>query len=122
MIDRVLESAARQVDGADVLWRREEQTAVAFESGRLKAAGISEEAGINLRVLARGRMGVAGTTAASPDPQALVARAKASAELGESVDPPLPGNAASAPPPLPPYFYRSPHPPLAHLFPMGRGA
>src|SRR6266513_1461167 len=120
MIDRVLESAARQVDGADVLWRREEQTAVAFESGRLKAAGISEEAGINLRVLARGRMGVAGTTAASPDPQALVARAKASAELGESVDLTFPGNAASALPPIPTYFDRSANASLDDLIRMGR--
>src|SRR5256885_16083087 len=102
MIDRLLDSARGAVDNADALWRREEQTAVAFESGRLKAAGISEEAGINLRVLARGRMGVAGTTAASPDPDALVARAKASAELGESVDPTLSGHPAAALPPIPP--------------------
>src|SRR5256886_1726369 len=120
MIDRVLEGAARQVDGADVLWRREEQTAVAFESGRLKAAGIPEEAGINLRVLARGRMGVAGTTAASPDPHALVARAKASAELGESVDLTFPGNAASALPPIPTYFDRSANASLDDLIRMGR--
>ena len=55
MIDRVLDGARGTVDAADALWRREEQTAVAFESGRLKAAGISEEAGLNLRVLAKGR-------------------------------------------------------------------
>src|ERR1051325_10084847 len=99
MIDRLLERARAKVDGADALWRREEQTAVAFESGRLKAAGISEETGINLRVLAGGRMGVAGTTAAEPDVDALVVRARvepdvdalvvrarASAGLGELVD------------------------------------
>ena len=93
MIDRLLESARAKVDGADALWRREEQTAVTFESGRLKSAGISEEAGLNLRVLAKGRMGVAGTTAAKPDPGELVGRACASAELGEIVElafPPLP--------------------------------
>ena len=72
MIDRVLELARGKVDNADALWRREEQTAVAFESGRLKAAGISEEAGLNLRVVSRGRMGVAGTTAATPDAAALL--------------------------------------------------
>ena len=77
MIDRLLERARGKVDNADALWRREEQTTVAFESGRLKAAGISEEAGLNLRVLADGRMGVAGTTAATPDPEALLdARAR----------------------------------------------
>jgi len=72
MIDRLLDAARGKVDNADALWRREEQTTVAFESGRLKAAGISEEAGINLRVLANGRMGVAGTTAAKPDPKEIV--------------------------------------------------
>ena len=77
-LDRLLDQARGKVDGADALWRREEQTAVAFESGRLKAAGISEETGLNLRVLAGGRMGVAGTTAAEPDVEALVVRARAS--------------------------------------------
>ena len=86
MIDRVLEAAKRAVDNADALWRREEQTGVAFESGRLKAAGISEEAGLNLRVVSNGRMGVVGTTSATPDPEALIARARASAELGEMVE------------------------------------
>src|SRR5438445_546655 len=85
MIDRLLETARRKVDGADALWRREEQTAVAFESGRLKAAGISEEAGLNLRVLSQGRMGGAGTTAAKPAPEALLQRAAASDALGEAV-------------------------------------
>jgi len=60
---------------------REERTAVAFESGRLKTAGVTEEAGVNLRVVAGGRVGVAGTTAAAPDLEELVARARASAEL-----------------------------------------
>ena len=95
MIDRLLDSARGRVDNADALWRREEQTAVAFESGRLKAAGISEEAGINLRVLANGRMGVAGTTAAKPDPKELVERARASAGLGEIVQLAFPGATAA---------------------------
>src|SRR5207247_10281572 len=107
MIDRLLETARRKVDGADALWRREEQTAVAFESGRLKAAGISEEAGLNLRVLSQGRMGVAGTTAAKPDPEALLARARAAAELGEAVDLAFPQAAAASLPPIPPLFDRT---------------
>src|SRR5205085_3604409 len=86
MIDYLLERARGKVDGADALWRREEQTGVAFESGRLKAAGVSEEAGLNLRVLSNGRMGVAGTTAAKPDSAELIARARPSAELGEKVE------------------------------------
>src|SRR5690349_11197866 len=107
MIDRLLESARAKVDGADALWRREEQTAVAFESGRLKSAGISEEAGLNLRVLANGRMGVAGTTAAKPDPKELVARAGASAELGERVELSFPTPAPGSLPQIPTYFDRT---------------
>src|SRR5712691_12861724 len=101
MIDRVLDATRGKVDGADALWRREEQTAVTFESGRLKSAGISEETGLNLRVLAGGRMGVAGTTAAKPDAGELVARACASAELGELVDLAFPSGAATTVAPIP---------------------
>jgi PmbA protein len=118
MIDRVLDAARGKVDGADALWRREERTAVAFESGRLKAAGISEEAGVNLRVLGDGRMGVAGTTAAKPDPTELVARARASAELGEVVDLAFP--AASKLPPVPTFFDRTANASLDDLIRMGR--
>ncbi len=122
MIDRVLDATRGKVDGggADALWRREEQTAVAFESGRLKAAGISEEAGLNLRVLVGGRMGVAGTTAAKPDPAELVGRARASAELGEIVDLAFPGAAASTLPPIPTFFDRTANASLAELIRMGR--
>ena len=120
MIDRVLDTARGKVDGADVLWRREEQTAVAFESGRLKAAGISEEAGINLRVLEGGRMGVAGTTAAKPDPKELVARARASAELGEIVELAFPSPSPQSLPPIPTFFDRTANASLDELIHMGR--
>ena len=119
MIDRLLDSARGKVDGADALWRREEQTAVAFESGRLKAAGISEEAGLNLRVLAGGRMGVAGTTAAAPDVAALIARARASAELGEMVELAFPGAVASLPR-IPTFFDRTANASLDDMIRMGR--
>jgi PmbA protein len=120
MIDRVLESARVRVDGADALWRREEQTAVAFESGRLKSAGISEEAGLNLRVLAGGRMGVAGTTAAKPDPGELVTRACASAELGEKVELAFPGSSPKSLSPIPTFYDRTANASLAELIRMGR--
>jgi len=120
MIDRLLESARGKVDGADALWRREEQTAVTFESGRLKSAGISEEAGLNLRVLAGGRLGVAGTTAAKPDPAELVGRARASAELGEVVELAFPSAAATALPRIPTFFDRTANASLAELIRMGR--
>lgn len=96
MIDRLLDAARATVDAADALWRREERTTIAFESGRLKTAGVTEEAGVNLRVVAGGRMGVAGTTAAAPDLKELIARARASAELGEALAPAFPP-AASLP-------------------------
>lgn len=120
MIDRVLARARGQVDGADALWRREEQTAVAFESGRLKAAGISEEAGLNLRVVAHGRMGVAGTTSARPDPEALLARARASAELGEVVELAFPNASPQSLSPIPTFFDRTANASLAELIRMGR--
>src|ERR1043165_4061675 len=120
MIDRLLERARAKVDGADALWRREEQTAVAFESGRLKAAGISEETGLNLRVLAGGRMGVAGTTAAEPDVDALVVRARASAGLGELVDLAFPAPSPQTLPPIPTFFDRTANASLDDLIRIGR--
>ena len=120
MIDRLLDAARGKVDGADALWRREEQTAVSFESGRLKAAGISEEAGLNLRVVAHGRMGVAGTTAAKPDPKELVARAGASAELGEVVELAFPNPSPQSLTPISTFFDRTANASLSELIRMGR--
>jgi PmbA protein len=120
MIDELLARARGKVDNADALWRREEQTAVAFESGRLKAAGISEESGLNLRVLANGRMGVAGTTAAKPDAEALLARARASAELGELVELAFPVPSPESLPPIPTYFDRTADASLSELIRMGK--
>jgi PmbA protein len=94
VIEALLDRARRRADGgADALWRRVERTTVAFEWGRLKAAGAAEEAGVNLRVRHRGRVGVAGSTAADATPDEVVARALASAELGEEVDLRFPGPA-----------------------------
>lgn len=122
MIERLLERArgGGKVDNADALWRREEHTSVAFESGRLKAAGISEETGLNLRVLANGRMGVAGTTAAEPDPEALLTRARASAELGEKVELAFPTPNPQSLPPIPTFFDRTANASLDDLIRMGK--
>jgi len=87
MIAQLIATARHRADGgADALWRRFERTTVAFEWGRLKSAGTTEEAGTNLRVRHRGRVGVAGTTATDAAPDALVGRALATAELGEELD------------------------------------
>jgi PmbA protein len=86
VIEQLLDVAGRRADGgADALWRRTERTSVVFEAGRLKAAGAAEETGVNVRVRHAGRLGVAGSTAADAPPEALVARALASAALGEPV-------------------------------------
>ena len=96
MIERLLEQARRRGAGADALWRRAERTSVAFEWGRLKTAAVTEEAGVNLRVVSAGRVGVAGSTAVDVPPDELVTRAFAAAELGEILALPLP-----SPAPLP---------------------
>ena len=84
MIERVLDAARARAAAADAQWHRVERTSIAFEAGRLKVCGISEAAGVNLRVVQHGRVGIAGTTAVDVDD--LVARALASAELGEALD------------------------------------
>src|SRR5205807_8678820 len=84
VIERLLELARRRADGgADALWRQAERTSGAFEWGRLQAAGVTEEAGANVRVRHRGRVGVAGTAAVDPSPDAGPTRALASAGLGQ---------------------------------------
>jgi PmbA protein len=119
VIDRLLELARRRADGgADALWRRVERTSIAFESGRLKAAGTAEEAGANLRVRHRGRVGVAGSTAAAEAPDELVSRALASAELGEELEIAFPSAA-----PLPrasTFFAAAADAPLDRLTAIGR--
>lgn len=123
MIEHLLEVARRRADGgADALWRRVERTSVAFEWGRLKAAGATEEAGANLRVRHRGRVGVAGTTAADVAPDDLVTRALASAELGEEIDLGFPASPPSGNP-LPSistFFDRAAGASLDALIAMGR--
>ncbi|MGH7547803.1 MAG: TldD/PmbA family protein [Gemmatimonadales bacterium] len=120
MIEPLLELARRADGGADALWRRVERTAVTFESGRLKAAGATEEAGANLRVRHRGRVGVAGSTAlAEADGQALLERALASAELGEEIELAFPS--PSPLPSVPTHFDRATDASLEQLIGIGRG-
>ncbi len=119
MIERLLELAARRADGgADALWRRTERTSVVFEAGRLKSAGATEEAGVNLRVRHRRRVGVAGTTAADAAPAELVARAIESAELGEELELAFPPPAPL--PDVPTHFAGAADASLDRLIRMGR--
>jgi len=93
-LEALLDAVRRRADiaGGDALWRREERTSVGFEAGRVKAAGVTEEAGTNLRLVRRGRVGVAGTTAADARFEDLLGKALASAELGEPLDLAFPGS------------------------------
>jgi PmbA protein len=119
VIAQLVELARRRVDGgADALWRRFERTTVAFEWGRLKSAGITEEAGANLRVRHRGRVGVAGTSAADAAPDELVGRALASAELGEELDLAFPAHAPL--PSLTTFFDRAANASLDDVIAIGR--
>ncbi len=83
MIPNALDALKRAADAGDACWRRSERTTIAFESGRLKSAGVVEESGLNVRVLKDGKVGVAGTTATDAPPSDVVTRALASAALGE---------------------------------------
>src|SRR5205809_1913024 len=116
VIAPLVELAGRRADGgADALWRRVERTTVAFEWGRLKSAGTTEEAGANLRVRHRGRVGVAGTTAVEGN---VLDRALASAELGEELDLAFPVPAPI--PPLTTFFDRAAKASLDELIGIGR--
>ena len=62
MIEQVLERARARGASADALLRDQATLSLKFESGRLKESAMSQEAGLNLRVFASGRVGTAGTT------------------------------------------------------------
>jgi PmbA protein len=120
VIEQLLDLARKSAGaaGADCLWRRSERTSVTFESGRLKAAGITEEAGVNLRVVSGGRVGTAGSTAMDAPPAELVTRALAAAELGEPLALVFPSSAPL--PRVPTSFERAGSASLDALIAMGR--
>ncbi len=125
MIEQLLEQAQRRADGgADALWRRTERTSVSFEWGRLKAAGATEEAGANVRVRHRGRVGVAGMTGIESNDggaqhvEPLLDRALASAALGEELDLTFPVRAPV--PPVTTFSQRAADASLDTLIAVGR--
>ena len=97
MIERVLDLAKRssRFEGFDLLLRDERQIGLRFEAGRLKETTLRQEAGISFRGVARGKVGIAGTTdLARPEALAdLLERAAASAEQGEECALAFPGPA-----------------------------
>ncbi len=88
MIGTLLERAARRTQAADLTSKSDETLTLGFDGGRLKSAGRLQERGVNLRVVAGGRMGFAGTTDTEPEP--LLEMALASAAVGEEVKIELP--------------------------------
>ncbi len=89
MIGPVLDLVRRRGAAADACLRDQATLTLRFESGRLKESALAQEAGLNLRVFADGRFGVAGTTdlAAVDD---VVLRAFASCAEGETLATDLP--------------------------------
>lgn len=116
-LDRLLAAVRRRAEGGDALWQATERTEIAFESGRLKSAAVSEGTGINLRVLAQGRAGVAGTTAVT-ELDGLLDRALTSAALGDAVPLAFPGPAAV--PAVPTFDAAAAAAPLDALIALGR--
>lgn len=94
MITRLLEAARARVESADAVAKTDETLSVRLREGNVVAAQVSEQAGHSLRVLADGRIGVAGTTVLDPD--ALFEAAFASAAAGSEAPLLLP-----SPSPLP---------------------
>jgi PmbA protein len=92
VIAELLERASRRAEAADVVLKTDETTSLVFEAGRLKSSAHAQERGVNLRVIAGGRMGFSGSTA--DDATAIVDAAFASASVGEAVRISLPAPAA----------------------------
>lgn len=92
MIAELLERASRRAELADVVLKTDETASLTFEAGRLKSTAYAQERGVNLRVIAGGRMGFSGSTA--DDPAAIVEAAFASARIGEAVRIDLPAPTA----------------------------
>jgi PmbA protein len=92
-VEGALAAVRGRAQGADALLREEEALTLRFETGRLKETALRRETGLNLRVLAGGRVGFAGTTdlAGGGALDDLVARALASAGQGEPCDLAWPG-------------------------------
>lgn len=84
MLESALNLARRRGATADALMRDTETLSMSFEAGRLKASGLLQESGVNLRVVSNGRTGSAGSTDLE-DPEDLVSRALASAAEGEEL-------------------------------------
>ena len=94
MITRLLDAVRSRAQSADAVAKTDETLTLRLRDGNVVGAHTSEQAGHSLRVVADGRIGVAGTTTLDPD--ALCEAALASAVAGEEAPLLLP-----SPSPLP---------------------
>lgn len=89
-VQKVLDLAKKKGAVGDAILRDGSVLSLSFESGRLKGSALSQEAGLNLRILSNGKVGTAGTTDLSSLDD-VAARAFASAAEGEAVALEFPG-------------------------------
>jgi PmbA protein len=116
VIAELLERASRRAELADVVLKTDETTSLVFEAGRLKSTAHAQERGVNLRVVAGGRMGFSGST--SDDVNAIVESAFASARVGEAVRIELPHPAPF--PPVVTHYPRAAAASIADLSQLGQ--
>jgi PmbA protein len=83
-VEKVLDLARKKGAVGDALLRDGSVLSLSFESGRLKGSALSQEAGLNLRIVSGGKVGTAGTTDLT-FAEDVVTRAFASAGQGENV-------------------------------------
>jgi PmbA protein len=95
MIAPLIELAGRRTSLADAAEKSDETTTLRFWGGKPVSARVSRSQGVNLRVVAEGRMGFAGST--DEDAPALLERALASARHGEAASVTLPRPPADIP-------------------------
>jgi PmbA protein len=95
VIAPLIELAARRTAMADATLKTDETTTLRFAGGRLISAATSRAQGVNLRVVAEGRMGFAGSVL--EDAPALLETALASAREGEAASLTMPRPAARHP-------------------------
>ncbi len=82
MIEKILESAKRKVDSAEVFYTETEENEITFEAGKLKNADRKSISGWALRVIYEGRVGFSSTT--DPDRiEDMIENARASARFGK---------------------------------------
>lgn len=95
MIGPLIELAARRTTQADAVFKSDETTTIRFAGGKLASASTNYAQGVNLRVIAEGKMGFAGST--DDDHASLLETALGSAREGEPASVTLPRQAAKPP-------------------------